>query len=270
MDVFNAIVNAVLGAIFAGFRWAPPVVSLTLLSALVGIAMLWVFRKTSDQARLRAVKRKVYAHLLEMRVYSDDPRAIWRAQSSLMKANLRYMGLALQPALWMALPLAILLIHLEAFYGRAPLEPGRPALVTAALRADVGGPAPELLPPRGFEVSAPPVRILDERQVTWRILPRSAASGKLQFRIKGQGIAKVIEAGGPPRFIPGRRVHSVWEALWHPDEPRIPTRDVDWVDVVYPAAYIALFGLHIPWLAWFLIVSMLSALVLKKRFGVTL
>jgi uncharacterized membrane protein (DUF106 family) len=269
MDVFNSIVNALLRAFFAGFRWAPPVASLTVFSALAGVAMLWVFRKTSDQARIRAVKRKVYAYLLEMRVYADEPRAIWRAQGALMKANLRYMGLALRPALWMAVPLAILLVHLEAFYGRAPLPLNRPALVTAALRADAVGPTPELVPPPGFEVTAPPVRISDERQVSWRILPR-AASGNLQFHFNGQNFTKVIEAGGPPRFVPGRRVHSAWEALWHPDEPRIPFAEVEWVDIAYPAAYIPLFGLHVNWLVWFLIVSMLSALALRKRFGVTL
>jgi uncharacterized membrane protein (DUF106 family) len=273
MDLFNAVVNTVLRGFFAAFSWAgpaAPAVSLTVLSVLVGLGMLWVFRKTSDQPRIRAVKRKVHAYLLEMRVYGDDPGATWRAQKSLMGANLRYMGLALRPALWMVVPLAILLIHMEALYGRAPLEPGRPVLVTAELRNGAGAPAPELLPPRGVEVSAPPVRILDERQVSWRIVPQGAASGEMRFRINGQNVAKAIEAGGGQRFIPGRRVHSAWEAFWHPDEPRISSGDVEWVDIAYPAASIALFGFHINWLVWFLIVSMLAALVLKKRFGVTL
>src|SRR3974390_3244832 len=173
MDAFNSIVNAALRGFFVIFAWAPPVVGLTVFSVLAGLGMLWGFRKTSDQARLRAVKRKVHAYLLEMRVYADDPAAAWHAQKNLMIANLRYMGLALRPALWMALPLAILLIHMEAFYGRAPLTPGRPALVTAGLRgkAAVSGARPDLLPPPGVEVASPPVRVVEERQVSWRIIP---------------------------------------------------------------------------------------------------
>lgn len=273
LDVFNAIVNAVLRAFFAAFSWAGTNgawLSLTLLSVLVGVGMLWVFRKTSDQGAIRAVKRKVHAYLLEMRVYVDDPGATWRAQNSLLKANLRYMGLALRPALFMVVPVGILLIHLEAFYGRAPLEPGRPVVVTAGLRGNADGPPPELVPPRGFEISAPPVRIPDEHEVSWRIVPRVAASGELHFQIGGQSITQDIVAGGGQRFIPGRRVHSAWDAIWHPDESRLPAGKIEWVEVAYPSASLGVFGIHMNWLVWFLIVSMLAALLLRKRFGVTL
>src|SRR5215469_2588877 len=206
MDIFNGVINEVLRVFFAAFSWAGPglgpALSLTILSILVGLGMLWVFRVTSNQERIKAVKRKVYAYLLEMRVYGDDPGATWRAQKSLMGANLRYMGLALRPALWMGLPLAILLIHMEAFYGRAPLEPGRPVVVTAALKSGVDGPAPELVAPTGVDVSSPPVRVVDEHQVSWRIVPQSATSAELHFKLNGQDFVKAIEAGGSPRFVP--------------------------------------------------------------------
>src|SRR5438477_11171595 len=101
MDVFNGALNSVLWLFFAAFSWAPPALGLTVISALVGIGMLWVFRKTSDQQGMKAVKRKVYASLLEMRVFADEPAVTWRAQKSLLAANLRYMGMALRPALVM-------------------------------------------------------------------------------------------------------------------------------------------------------------------------
>src|SRR6195256_3887579 len=116
MDLFNAIFNSLLLLYFAAFSWAPPALGLTLISAAAGVAMLWVFGKTSDQARMKAVKNKVWAALFELRVYVDEPRVTWRAQKSLFAANLRYMGLALRPALWMILPMGLLLLHLEAFY----------------------------------------------------------------------------------------------------------------------------------------------------------
>jgi hypothetical protein len=273
MDIFNSIVNAALRAFFAAFGWAGAsgaLLSLTVVSVLVGLGVLWVVRKTSDQAGIRAVKRKVHAYLLEMRVYGDDPGAMLRAQTSLMKANLRYMGLALRPGLFMVVPLGILLIHMEAFYGRAPLEPGRPAVVTAGLRGHADGPGPELFPPLGFDVSAPPVRIPEEGEVSWRIVPERAASGELHFEIGGQRFMKKIEAGGEQRFVAGRRVRTAWEAFWHPDEPRLPAGNIEWVEIAYPPASMGLFGFHINWLVWFVAISMLAALSLRKRFGITL
>src|SRR6202171_1133546 len=135
MGLFNSIFNAALGFYFAAFSWAPPVVGLAVLSAVVGVAMLWVFRKTSDQAGMKAVKRRVYAALLEMRVFADEPAVTWRAQKSLFAANMRYMGLALRPALVMSIPMAVLLLHLDAFYGWAPLPLGSDTTVTMAMRA---------------------------------------------------------------------------------------------------------------------------------------
>src|SRR5262249_29159729 len=130
MDGINQVVDAVLAGFFAAFSWAPPAVPLALLAAAAGVGMLWVCFKTSDQAAVKAVKRRISASLLELRVFADDPAVTWRAQKSLLAANLRYLALSLKPAAWMALPMLVLLIHLESFYGRAPLPPAREAVVT--------------------------------------------------------------------------------------------------------------------------------------------
>src|SRR4051812_39147375 len=112
MDLLNTAIDFLLRGYFAAFSWAPAI-GLVVLSAIAGVGMLWVFARTSKPNKIRAVKKRVYAHLLEMRIYRDEPGVMWKAQTSLLTANLRYMGLMLQPALVMALPLAFLLIHLD-------------------------------------------------------------------------------------------------------------------------------------------------------------
>src|SRR5262249_32156132 len=130
MDGINQVVDAVLAGYFAAFSWAPPALPLALLAAAAGAGMLWVYSKTSDQAAVKAVKRRISASLLELRIYAGEPAVTWRTQRSLFAANLRYLALSLKPAAWMALPMVVLLIHLESFYGRAPLPPAREAVVT--------------------------------------------------------------------------------------------------------------------------------------------
>src|SRR5205823_6565042 len=139
-----------------------PATGLILISLIAGPAMLWVFKKTSNPPKIRAVKRLLMAHLLEMRIYRDEPGVVVRAQGSLLLANLRYMGLMLLPAVWLAAPLTILLIHLEAFYGRAPLPLGREAIVTVAMRKplNAGAPAATLEAPPGINIETPAVRVL--------------------------------------------------------------------------------------------------------------
>jgi uncharacterized membrane protein (DUF106 family) len=272
MDWINAIINSLLLLYFAAFSWAPPALGLTVLSALAGAAMLWVFRRTSDQPRMKAVKNKVWAALFELRVYADEPRVTWRAQKMLLAANLRYMALALRPALWMLLPMVLLLLHLEAFYGRSPLPVGREAIVTMGMSRDwnPNSPVPQILTPLEVLVTGPPVRAVDAREVSWRIRPVKAVSGSLIFLVGETPVRKMIEAGTRQRFIPGRSVHSFLQALRSPDERRIPSAGVEWIEIRYPQASLPILGVRFPWLVWFFVVSLGAALALKKHFGVVI
>jgi hypothetical protein len=272
VDAFNSLINLVLRLYFGAFAWAAPVVGLTIFSAVAGMVLLWVFRKTSNQNRIRTAKRLVQAHLLELRVFRDEPSVMWRAQKSLFLVNLRYAGLMLVPALWMGLPFAILLIHLDAFYGRAPMVVGADSILTIQMRSplNAAAPAPRLVTPAGVKAESPAVRVLAEQQVSWRIRSQAAVSDDLQITVNGDSITKRIEAGGGPRFVPGRSVSSALDAVWYPDESRVPSQSVEWVDIRYPEARVQIFGFHMHWLLWFTLISMISALMLKKAFGVVL
>lgn len=271
MNMFNSFVNEVVIFFFRVLSFAPPIISLAVLSALSGVVMLFFFAKFSDRKAIGAVKRLVQAHLLELRIYRDEPRVMWAAQKSLFASNLRYMALMLLPALWMILPFSLLLVRMEAIYGRAPAPVGQPAIVTMALRTpiDPNRAAPQLVAPDGVVVETPPLRVLPERQISWRVRPVAPVSAMLQIHMDGVTVPKRMEAGGGPRFVPGRSVSSMFGSLWHPDEPRIAAPDVDWVDITYPDATFGLFGIHMSWIVWFFLISMISALLLKKRFRVT-
>jgi hypothetical protein len=54
-----------------------PIVSLAIISLLSAIALLWVFSRTVDPDKVRAARRLVWAHLMEIRLYTDEPVLIW-------------------------------------------------------------------------------------------------------------------------------------------------------------------------------------------------
>ena len=78
------------------------------------------------------------------------------------------------------------------------------------------------------------------------------------------------EAGTRQRFIPGRSVNSAIQALWRPDEKKINSSQVEWIEILYPEARLPILGMQWNWLLWFFAVSMAAALLLKKRFGVVI
>ena len=238
--------------------------SLAPLSVLIGVAALIVFRHASDQAAIRRSKSLVFAHLLEFRLFMDEPRLILRAQRDLIVANGRLLKHLMRPVLILVVPMALLLAEIDAFYSRAPLPLRQPAIVTLQVK-DAAMPAPSLTVPAGIILETQAVRVVNERQISWRIRPTEPSSGVLQFVSAGNVLTKTISAGSGIRYISQTRFGSFAKFLLHPTEWPFSEAAIEWVEVRYPSAVI----LRVHWLVWFFGISTLSALVLRRRFRVS-
>jgi hypothetical protein len=249
-----------------------PVLSLALLAAVAGIAMLWVIGKLSNQDAVRLTRRQIQATLLEFRIFWDEPRVVWRSQIRLLRLNLRYLGLLLPAVLIGVIPVALLMIRMEALYGRAPLPVGQPAIVTVQLAGPIDERAapPRLEAPALVLVETPALRVFRDNQVCWRIRPLGAASGNLKLLVNGEVIEKHIVAGGPWCYLSDRRSGRLGDLFWHPGEPPLQNGNVTWVEIRYPTAFWGPGNFQFQWIWWFFAFSMLAGLLLKRRIGVHL
>src|SRR5579872_5510057 len=102
---------------------------LLVISVFAGIGTFWVFGITTNHDAVSQAKRRMQAHLYELRLFSDDPLLILKAQRGLWAANLRYLALMLVPFLVTLVPMVLLLGQLECVYGHRPLLPGSSAVV---------------------------------------------------------------------------------------------------------------------------------------------
>jgi hypothetical protein len=235
-------------------------VSLAVVGVICGVAASLVFGRTADTRAVRATRRRLYAHLIEFRLFADEPALIWRAQKALVRDNLRLLALVARPALILLLPMAWVFAQLDWLCGYGPLVPGQPAIVTAQMAgslepADAGA---SLAAPPGIAVETPPVRVWHDRQISWRIRPAAAVEGVLELTVRGHKIDKAVTAGGGA-FALRRRVRSLAAFLLHPWERRIAAGDVRWVEVDYP---------HGGWSAvlWFLAISAASMMGFSRWF----
>jgi hypothetical protein len=241
------------------------VFSLAAVSVAFGLIALWIFRHTADLAAVRSTIKRVHAHLLEFRLFYGEPRLIWRAQKSILHENLRFLRLMVRPALILTLPMAWLLIQLEAVYGYAPLPVGEASVITA----QVTGPfmpedvAPTLETPPEISVETPPVRSATDRQISWRIRPLRPVRGSLRLGFRGAAIDKTIAAGTRSIFLVRKRVRSLLPFLLRPEEALLPAGEIAWVEVDYPKTDIVIAGIALPWIVWFVLMS-LSALVFAR------
>ena len=288
MSLLNAALRAVFDLLLRPFAGLPPIVPVTVVALVSGIFALLVYRWTSDQTAIAAVKRRLFGHLLEVRLFNDDLRAVLAAQLRLLRENLTYLRLNLVPLLWMIVPFMLLIAQLQFHYGYDGLEMGERTLLVvdlaAADPAAAGGeeavprPPIELEAPAGVAVETEGVWVPSLRQVLWRLRADEPGRHELVVRADGESFAKSLFVVAPEagarwvRRSPTRRRAAILDQLLYPAEPSLPRGGpIERIDVRYPAASISFFGLFdVHWLIAFLILSLAFAFALRNRFGVTL
>ena len=265
----RTVLSSVVSGILSPFSGRFAMITLIPLSILIGIGMLWIFGRTSNQEAIRKVKNRLQAHLYEMRLYVDEPVLIWKAQWGLLTANVRYLALMLVPAVVASIPMILLFAQLECFYGHTPLSAGDSAIVTMQMKDAATDAAPVLKAPDGISVESPAIHADEARQISWRIRAERPVAGELQFVFPDRTLEKSVDVGAGPEYISQRRVASLLDLVWYPGEPRLPDGSVDWIEVRYPSATVHALGLDLHWLIWMLAISMISALAFKRSLGVS-
>jgi uncharacterized membrane protein (DUF106 family) len=277
MSVLNAVLRAAVNGLLAPFRGLSPWVGLTVVSILTAVPMLLVFRATSNQEALAAVKKRIHAGLFEIRLFNDDLRAILRAQLAILRQNLSYLRLSLPPMIWIVPPLVLLFAQLQFHYGYRGLAVDQPVLLEASLAEAALDGAPDkpelrLEVPEGLRVETPPLWIPSEKRFSWRIAAERRGDFTLKLSYAGQEVEKSVRAGdrvvlrSPERLAPG-----FLNQLLYPAEPSLPgDGPFTSITVGYPELALSLFGLEMPWWVAYLGLLFLVILALRNAFGVTI
>jgi len=260
------------------FRELPAIVSLGALSLVTAVVLLLVFRATSDQARIAAVKRQIHACFYEMRLYNDDLRAILRAQADLLRHNLSYLRLSLVPLLWVIVPLTLVLYQLEFAYGYTGLRPGESTVFKvllapgATLATGNAKPSARLEAPEGLKVETPAVWIPSRGELSWRLGAVSEGTYAATVHLADRSFTKSVEVSTRvTRRAPLRPQATFLEQLEHPAEAPLPADGpVAAIMLAYPTTDVSLFGWLMPWWAAFLILSLVFAFALRKPLGVSI
>ena len=269
VDSFNALLRALVSGFAALFAAYDPLVGLSVASVVIGLGMLWVVGRTSDQQAISQAKKHMQARLLEMRLYQDEPVLLLRAQGHLLVENFRYVRHMLRPALFLALPMVVLYGHFDAVYGRRPLRVGETALLAA--NTALGGDDISLSGSEAILVDSDSVRSAAAGQVVWRIRAEAEGPASLALQTPEGEILKTVLTTGELAYVSQTRTASWWQRLLlSPGESGYDLGSVASVEIGYPARKIGVAGWETHWVVWFLLISLVSAFLLKGWFGVVL
>ena len=221
---------------------------LLIISIFAGILTALVIRRTTDRGALRQQRNRIHAHLLEFRLFFDEPRLIWGAQLDLLRANARLLWLLLPSTLILALPMTWLLLQLEGAYGYRSLHPGEAALVTAQLTRPIQ-PTDHfaLQGVAGIAVETPPIRVAHDNQVAWRIRPTGEGEGAVELTVDGQVLRQTVSGKDP-----------LLQRVLYAAKRRVSKGGVEWLEVDYPRT-------GSDWMLWFFSLSTAAALICAVR-----
>jgi hypothetical protein len=274
MTALNGLFVRAFDVLLAPLAGLPPLPGLALVSAVTAIALLLAFKATSDQRRLTRVKRSIHAGFFEIRLFADDVPTLLRTQLEMLRHSLTYLRLSLVPALWVILPLALIVSHLEFYFGYDGTVPGRAVLVKAALRGDAESDATPLTleAPSAIGVDTPAVWFPAAREVLWRITPKMEGEYSLEVHLGDQVFSKTLRVSNRVgRRSPLRLAGGMWDQVLYPSEDPLPDDGVlKAISVQYAPRAIRILGWDTSWLVAYVALTMAFMLALRRPFGVVL
>lgn len=264
MEILGSIFGAIFDGLVAVFGWLGPGGSLTVLSLLLGVGMLLAFKWVGEPGALEHAMAKMQAYMMEMRLFDREPKLVFGAMGRLFWWNGKLFTALLRPVLVATLPMILLFIQMDHYYGMRPLEVGETAVVTARFTDDEALEGPiQLTAEDGVEVETLGVRSPDRGIVSWRVRALEEGVSQLTLTVGEEEITKSVTVSDALQRVSKRRARKAADAMLYPIEPRIAGGPVSWIDVRYPAISVSILGMSTHWLVWLFIISLVGALVVR-------
>jgi hypothetical protein len=242
------------------------------LSLATGVALIFLFKATSNQERIKATRDAFKARILEMRIYQDDILLILKALGAALWTNVAYLRASLKPILVLLVVALPVFVQLDERYGRGPLAPGATTLLTVTLKDGVDPMTTPIAADGGAAVAidAPPVRVPREREIDWRLEVREAGVHPFTVTVYDTPYRFPVVAAESNRTIGhSRTANSRSDALLHPALPEIPRNSaIQSVTLRYPSPDYPLVFWRAPWWVVFLVLVSLGALIPKFLFRI--
>ena len=278
MSFVNSVLRPVFELALSPFRGLPPIVGLVVVSLLTAIGMLLVFKRTSNQDGIAAVKRRIHASLFEIRLFNDDLRAIFRAQAEILRYNLTYLRLSAVPMLWTLPPLILVIAQLQFHYGYQGLEVGKSTLLKVELQTakddassgDAPRPALSLQTPAGIGVETPGVWIPSLSEMDWRVRPENPGDYTIDVILDGQSYSKSVTVSDDVVLrSPSRLARGFLNQLLYPAEAALPAESpIRSITITYPEADVSVLGWSLHWMIVYFVLAMAFAFALRNTFKV--
>jgi uncharacterized membrane protein (DUF106 family) len=249
---------------------ASPSLLVFIVSVIVGLLMVVLFRYTSNQKAIARAKDQLKAHLLAVRLFQDQLQVVGRAYGRILGGTARYLRLAFMPLLIAIVPITFLIVELDRYFGWEPLQPGQAFLLSAKLKTEDAVNSADLQLPAELTATAPAVHDAVDNSVIWRVV--AARDGRYNVNIASGGESaskEVLVSSKLVRLSPERVRGSFWKRMFYSTEPALPNDgSIQAISVDYPAREVGVFTWKANWIMWFFFISLIAGFIFKSALGI--
>ena len=266
-----AWINVPINAL-AGFLLTPIIAALpgwlsnTIISAVVGVVLLIIFKYTSNQRAIGRIRDDIKANMLTLKLFKDSMSVTLKAEGRVFAGAGLLLLHAIRPMLVMIVPVSLLLAQLGMWYQSRPLLPGEETVVTMKLNGNIETPWPnvaiESIP--AADIRTGPVRVFNEREICWKIKASEAGRHRIIFQVDQQRVEKELAIGSGFMRVSAKRPGWHWaDILLYPwEKPFGPDSLVQSISINYPDRLSKTSGTDW-WLIYFFVASLVFALIFK-------
>jgi len=240
------------------------------LSVITGLVMIVLFGYLSDQKAVRVAKDQLRAQLLAVRLFQDQPQVVLRAYGRIFTGTARYLRVSFKPLAFIILPMILLLVYCDHYFGSLPFQANQPILLKVQLDKPSALDGIALRLPPGLTESAPPVHIADNGEVDWRLVASAGGNYLVNVVAGGQEIKKQVVVSNNLTHLSECRLRGqLWRRLLECAEPALPaSTPVRSLVVNYPARDILVGPWTTNWLVVYFVVSLAAAVLFKFVLGI--
>jgi hypothetical protein len=269
----NAIAGACASVLLAPIAALPGWLSATLVAAITGVVMLFVFKYTSNQRAIKHVRAGIKANLLALSLFKDSPLVSLKSQGRILLGVVYVLLLSLIPTAVMLVPVCLALGQLALWYQARPLRVGEEAVITVKTAGARGDALPQVNLATGpeFEVTVGPVHVPIKNLICWSVQARQPGSHRLAFDIGKERFQKELVVGEGFMPVSSERPAWSWEqALLNPREPPFPADSpIESIAIDYQSRSGWTCGTN-TWVFYWFLASMVAAFAVKPILKVNL
>jgi uncharacterized membrane protein (DUF106 family) len=276
----NIVMNFIGKVLLSFIAFLPGWLSNTIISAVVGLLLLIIFKYTSNQKAVGRVRDNIKAQLLGMKLFKDNVAVVLKSQGQVLVGAFLLLFHSLRPLLVMFVLVILIIIQMALWYESRPLKVGEQTLVTMELNGTEDAPWPQVVfsPPEGAEIIAGPVKVFTKRQIYWEIKAVQNGYHQLKFNVKEDTVSKDLAVGDDyMRVSIERPDYNIAGLALNPvEKPFADDSPVRSIRIDYPKRLPEISSrnglldwiLKNWWWIYFFVASMVFALIFKPFFNV--